>query len=63
MSNLRKHLLTKHLEQYTALQQIEKEQAQAKTELLARCSEKQLTIAQVLESGKLYAFDHPRDRV
>jgi len=30
MSNLRKHLLTKHLEQYKALKQIEKEQAQAK---------------------------------
>jgi len=60
-SNLRKQLLTKHLlEQYTALQQIEKEQAQTKTELLATCSKKQLTIAQVLESGKLYAFDHPR---
>ena len=61
MSNFHKHLLTKHLEQYTALQQIEKEPAQAKTELLV--GRKQLTIAQVLENGKLYAFDHPRDRV
>ena len=34
-SNLRKHLLTEHPEQYTALQQTEKEQAQGKTELLA----------------------------
>jgi len=58
MSNLRKHLLKKHLEQYTALQHIEKEQAQGKTELLATCN-KQLAIALVLEHGKLYAFDYP----
>jgi len=44
MSNLRKHLLTKYPEQYMALQQRGKEQAQAKTELLATCSKKQLTI-------------------
>jgi len=46
-----------------ALQQIEKEQAQAKTKAISSCSKKQLTIAQVLESGKLYAFDHPRAQV
>ena len=43
-----------------ALQQIEKGQAKAKTELLATCSKKQPTIAQVLESRNPYAFDHPR---
>jgi len=32
-SNLHKHLLTQHPEQHMALQQIEKEQAQAKTKL------------------------------
>ena len=59
MSNLCKHLLN----DYTALQQIEKEQAQAKTEAISSCSEQQLTIAQVLDSRKLYAFDHPRAQV
>jgi len=49
-SNLRKHLMTNYLEQYMALKQTEKEQAQGKIELLATCSKKQLTIAQVLES-------------
>jgi len=48
---------------YVALQQIEKEQAQAKTEAISSCSKKQLTVAQVLESRKLYAFDHPRAQV
>ena len=57
-SNLCKHLMTKHPEQYTVLQKEAEEQAQAKAELLA--SKKQPTIAQVLESGKPYAFDHPR---
>jgi len=37
-SNLHKHLMTNHLEQYMALKQIEKEQAQGKIELLATCS-------------------------
>ena len=52
--------MTKHPEQYTILQKEVEEQAQAKAELLA--SKKQLTIAQVLESGKPYTFDHPRAR-
>ena len=52
--------MTKHPEQYTVLQKEVEEQAQAKAELLA--SKKQLTIAQMLESGKPYAFDHPRAR-
>ena len=60
MSYFRKHLLMKHPEQHTALQQKEKEQAQAKTKLLA--GKKQPTIAKVLDSRKLYAFDHPRAR-
>ena len=59
-SNLRKHLMIKHPEKYEALQQGEKEQAQVKAKLLA--SKKHPTIAQVLESGKPYAFDHPRAR-
>ena len=57
-SNLRKHVMTKHPEQYTALQKVEKKQSQTK----ANGSKKQLTIAQVLESGKPYMFDHPRAR-
>ena len=57
-SNLCKHVMTKHPKQYTALQKVEKEQSQTKAE----GSKKQLTIAQVLESGKLYTFDHPRAR-
>ena len=31
-SNLRKHVMTKHPEQYTALQKVEKEQSQTKAE-------------------------------
>ena len=58
-SNLCKHLLNV----YTALQQTEKEQAQAKTEAIGSWNKKQLTIAQVLESRKPYAFDHPRAQV
>jgi len=50
----------KHPEQYTVLQKEVEEQAQAKAKLLA--NKKQPTIAQVLESGKPYAFDHPRAR-
>ena len=57
-SNLCKHVIMKHPEQYTALQKVEKEQSQAKAE----GSEKQPTIAEVFESGKPYAFDHPRAR-
>ena len=53
-SNLRKHLMTKHSEQYTVLQKEVEEQAQAKAELLA--SKKQPTIAQVLKSGKPYTL-------
>jgi len=51
-------MMTKHPEQYTVLQKEVEEQAQAKAELLA--NKKQPTIAQVLERGKQYAFDHPR---
>ena len=59
-SNLPKHMMMKHPEQYTVLQKEVEEQAQAKAKLLA--NKKQPTIAQVLESGKPYAFDHPRAR-
>ena len=52
--------MTKHPEQYTVLQKEVEEQAQDEAELLA--NKKQPTIAQVLESGKPYAFDHPRAR-
>ena len=55
-SNLRKHVMMKHPEQYMALQKVEKKQSHTKAE----GSKMQPTIAQVLESGKPYAFDHPR---
>ena len=56
--NLRKHVMTKHPEQYMALQKVEKEQSQTK----AKGSKKHPTIAKVLESTKLYMFDHHRAR-
>ena len=56
-SNLRKHLNWKHQEQYTALQQAEKDQ-----KLVEELSCKQPTIVEALENVKPYTFDHPRSR-
>ena len=56
-SNLRKHLNWKHQEQYTALQQAEKDQ-----KLVEELSCKQPTIVEALENVNSYTFDHPRSR-
>ena len=55
-TNLRKHLEAKHTEEYRQIEAKEQEAAKAKG------GTKQMTIAELIDKGQPYAFDHPRAR-